>query len=175
MKLELYKADLDYCNYLYNYDNKVPMLFNNKENRPFIGVVLCVNGLNFFAPLTSPKEKHALMENQKDFIKIDDGKLGGINLNNMIPIPTRYLQEIYLEDIEDIRYAKMMYMQIKWINQNKLRIENKARNLYFLITQKLAEEKLLNRCCNFKLLESKCYEYMYSNYIGEEEILYCYG
>ncbi len=175
MDLELYRANLNYCNYLHDYDNKVPIISNEKENRPFIGVILCVNGLNFFAPLTSPKLKHLSMKDNKDFIRIDDGKLGGINLNNMIPIPKRYIEELNILNFDNEKYAQMLYLQTQWINKNKLRIQNKARNLYYLITQKQAEENLIQRCCNFKLLEAKCYEYMYSNFIGEEEIIYSYG
>ena len=33
----------------------------------------------------------------QDFLKIDGGKLGGINLNNMMPIPRRYLEKIDLK------------------------------------------------------------------------------
>ena len=35
-----------------------------------------------------------------------------------------------------------------------------------------ATEKLIERCCNFKLLEQKCQEFMDNNNIKEDEILY---
>ena len=76
--MNIYKADIDYCNYLAYYESKIPYVDNEKENRPFVGVVLCVNGKNFFAPLTSPKKKHLEMKDMQDFLKIDDGKLMGI-------------------------------------------------------------------------------------------------
>ena len=63
-------------------------------------------------------------------------------------------------------------MQIEWIERNKLRINNRARNLYYLITKKKGTDKLIERCCDFKLLEQKCQEYMEKNGIREEEILY---
>ena len=58
--MELYKVDINYCNYLHYYEPKIPYIEDEKENRPFIGVVLNVNGKNFFAPLTSPKKKHLI-------------------------------------------------------------------------------------------------------------------
>ena len=73
--MELYKVDINYCNYLHYYEPKIPYLNNEKENRPFVGVVLNVNGKNFFAPLTSPKKKHLEMKDMQDFLKIDGGKL----------------------------------------------------------------------------------------------------
>lgn len=170
--MNIYKADADYCNYLHYYEPKIPFVENEKENRPFIGVVLCVNGKNFFAPLTSPKPKHLTMKNTQDFLKIDEGRLGGINLNNMIPIPRRYLQTIEVNKINNRKYRKMLYMQMEWIEINKLRINNRAKNLYYLVVEKKATEKLIERCCDFKLLEEKCQEYMDKNNIMEEEILY---
>lgn len=51
-----------------------------------MGVLFEINSCKYFAPLSSPKAKHMLMKNQIDFYKIDRGKLGAINLNNMIPV-----------------------------------------------------------------------------------------
>lgn len=170
--MKIYKANLEYYNYLRYFEPKIPNITNEKENRPFIGVNLCVNGKNFFAPLTSPKPKHFTMKNTQDFLKIDDGKLGGINLNNMIPIPRSCLHEININDITDIKYKRMLFKQIEWIEKNKLRINNRAKNLYYLILQKRVTPLLLERCCNFKLLENKCQEYMDKNGINEDEILY---
>lgn len=171
----IYKADIEYCNYLSYYEPKIPYVKDEKQNRPFIGVVLCVNGKNFFAPLTSPKQKHIEMKDMQDFLKIDNGKLGGINLNNMMPIPRRYLNKINIENIKDIKYRKMLLNQLNWINRNMLRINNRARNLYYLVTQNKAGQKLIDRCCDFRLLEYRCQEFMDKNYINEDEILYFYA
>ena len=72
--MELYKVDLNYYNYLHYYEPKIPYIKNAKQNRPFIGIVLNVNGKNFFAPLTSPKMKHLIMKDMQDFLKIDSRK-----------------------------------------------------------------------------------------------------
>lgn len=173
--MNLYIADINYCNYLHYYEPKIPYVENEKENRPFIGVVLCVNGKNFFAPLTSPKEKHKNMKDMQDFLRIDSGSLGGINLNNMIPIPRRYLEKIEIEEIKDLKYKKMLKSQMEWIDKNSLRINNRARNLYYLVVEKKATKELILRCCDFKLLEKKCQEYMDLNGLKEEEILYIYA
>lgn len=168
--MKVYTADANYCNYLHYYEPKIPF----KESRPFVGVVLCVNQKNFFAPLTSPKPKHLTMKNTQDFLKIDNGILGGINLNNMIPIPKSCLHEIDIKSIKDMKYRKMLYMQMDWIEKNKERINKRAKNLYFLIIQKKATNCLIERCCDFKLLEKKCQEFMNGNLIMEDEILYTY-
>lgn len=56
----------------------------HKAKRPFLGIVLTINDFSYYAPLTSPKPKHIKMKDQIDFIKINDGHWGAINLNNMI-------------------------------------------------------------------------------------------
>lgn len=172
--MNLYKADIEYCNYLHYYEPKIAYIENEKENRPFIGVILNVNGKNFFAPLTSPKRKHLTMKNMQDFLKIDSGKLGGINLNNMIPIPSRYLEKIEIGEIEDRKYKYMLENQMRWIKTNTLRIQNRARNLYYIISNGHANKELQDRCCNFKRLEKICNNYMKENHVNEEEILYSY-
>lgn len=174
-KMELYRVDTEYYNYLHYYEAKIPYIEDEKENRPFIGVILNVNGKNFFAPLTSPKRKHLIMKDMQDFLKIDDGRLGGINLNNMMPIPKCYLEKIKLYELEDEKYKIMLKKQIRWINQNSLRIHNRARNLYYLILNGHTTEQLLKRCCDFRLLERKCDDFMRENEVNEEEILYFAG
>ena len=72
--MELYKVDLNYYNYLHYYEHKIPYIKNEKQNRPFTGIVLNVNGKNYFAPLTSPKIKHLIMKDMQDFLKIDSRK-----------------------------------------------------------------------------------------------------
>ena len=99
---------------------------------------------------------------------------GGINLNNMMPIPKSYLIKIDINKLIDIKYKNMLINQIKWINLNQLRIHNRARNLYYLISNNHANFDLVKRCCNFKLLERKCEDYMIENNLKEQEILYCY-
>ncbi len=172
--MELYKIDLNYYNYLHYYENKIPYIENEKKNRPFVGVILNVNGKNFFAPLTSPKKKHLTMKNMQDFLKIDNGKLGGINLNNMIPVPKSYLEKIEINQIKDYKYKYMLKEQLNWINKNQLRIQNRARNLYYLILFNHAQEQLIQRCCNFKLLEQKCNDFMKENNVKEQEIFYSF-
>ncbi len=43
-RLRFYNVDDKYIAYLYNFDNKVP--FNKNSKRPYIGIVLEINGIN---------------------------------------------------------------------------------------------------------------------------------
>ena len=87
--LSFYTVDERYIDYLAPY---APHLFHNAKkgqghSRKYIGIVLEVNGFEYFAPLSSFKEKHRRMKNGLDFIKVGD--YAGINLNCMFPVVRR--------------------------------------------------------------------------------------
>nr|DAW40731.1 MAG TPA: Toxin ToxN, type III toxin-antitoxin system [Caudoviricetes sp.] len=162
MKFHFYRADSDYCDFLRIKDPCVPYTMDKKSTRPFVGIVFSLNGYEYYAPLTSPKPKHLNMKNQIDFLKIDGGVLGAINLNNMIPIHSSSLQLINVKimdsDSEDeVQYKNLLINQLSWCNRvhNSLNIIEKATKLYSTITKGEANAKLKSRCCNFLLDEEQ--------------------
>ncbi|MCL2018173.1 MAG: type III toxin-antitoxin system ToxN/AbiQ family toxin [Oscillospiraceae bacterium] len=164
MRLSFYIANSDYCDFLREKDPCVPYTMESKSNRPFVGIVLVINGINYYAPLTSPKSKHAKMKNQADFYKIQGGQLGAINFNNMIPIHEKSLKVIDINGLpenttEDKNYKNLLINQLSWCNANKEAILVKAKVLYQMITQGRANEKLKARCCDFLLDEVLYKEY----------------
>ena len=90
-RLKLYKVETDFLDLLRETEPKVSLL---KKRRPFLGILIKLDEFNYLAPLTSPKIKHKSMKNSEDFIKIDSGNYGAINLNNMIPVPELKYNEI---------------------------------------------------------------------------------
>lgn len=161
-ELKLYRINELYARYIYYQDEKVLKAFDIKSKRPFIGIILKINEINYFAPLSSPKMKHKSMKNTIDFIKINNGRDGVINLNNMIPIPKEQYYEINVkEEIrKDRKYGIILKYQIKWCNNNKIQIINNARKLYNLIIKEKANLNLKKRCCNFKMLEERLNQYI---------------
>jgi len=164
MRLSLFKPDDKFYNFLQGFDNKIPAMENGKENRPFIGILLTINNMSYFAPLTSPKPKHTQMKNSLDFMKIDNGKLGAINFNNMIPAPVKHMHKIDLTlksglSKKERNTINLLKKQITWCNANRAKIQKTAENLYRLIKNNKAPENLLNRCCDFVMLEKACLNY----------------
>lgn len=160
---KIVKIDYKYCDYLRMFDSKVPYNAGSKELRPFVGVLFMIDDMEYFAPLSSPKPKHKIIKNVIDIIKIKGGVYGVINFNNMIPVtPSNYT----LYDLDpkgktykELKQINLINNQLRWMNNNKDEILNKARFLYKLYANKNLANNVLNRCCNFQLLEEKCKEF----------------
>ena len=150
-KLKLYKISDNYIEFLRETD-PVNVKHNKNQRRPYIGIVFKINQLLYFAPLASPKSKHLHMKNSLDFIKIEHGKLGAINLNNMIPVSPDAILEFDISKEEE-PYRNLLYGQLKYIDKNADEICSKAEKLYRSVTQ--YHSYLEKRCAKFKELEEK--------------------
>lgn len=106
-KFRLYYVDLKYIRDLHNVDDNVMSVSpqTGKEDRPFLGIVTIIESKKYCVPLTSgDKIKFKHKKNSIDFIKIPDENMkdefgayitiGGINLNNMIPVNDTVIQPV---------------------------------------------------------------------------------
>lgn len=167
LRFKIVRVNTQYCDYLREFDTKVSYNKNEKELRPFIGILFSIENYEYFAPLSSPKPKHKTMKNTIDFLKIKDGELGAINFNNMIPVKrANYtlvdLNKKYVET-DKIKYQKLLLEQLNWLNTHYYQVKNKSIKLYEMYNNERLSENVRNRCCNFKLLEEKCLEYNQKN------------
>ena len=154
-KLDFYTIQDDYIAYLSTYDKRV--CYNKNHKRPYIGIIFKVYNINYFAPFTSPKPKHKTMNRAIDYIKIDNGNLGLINLNNMIPVSLDLCEKIKVKDVKNDKYNILIQKQYKQCNKkdNYEDIIKSARRLYHFVTNNNCGDNLKARCCDYKLLESK--------------------
>jgi len=156
-KLDLYFIDDDYITYLRKFDERVR--FNRNKTRPYLGVVCKINGINYFAPLASPKDKHLNMNPKAiDIWKIADGRLGIININNMIPCSFNVLTKA-IPSVSDYVYRSLLIEQLDWINQNKDSLYKKISTFVKRYEQGILDKRVMDRCCDFKLLEEKYLNY----------------
>lgn len=164
INLKIVRVNSDYCDYLRKFDNKVAYNKHEKELRPFIGILFKIENCEYFAPLASPKEKHIKMKNKIDFLKIKGGELGAVNFNNMIPVKEHnyYLVDLNRTNlsISEQKYQQLLKQQLQWLNEHYNQLKNKSFKLYQLYNSGRLPENIKERCCNFKLLEEKCLEYM---------------
>ena len=166
------KINEDYIKYLRKFDSKVQDNSNLKNNKPYIGILIQNDsGQKYFAPLSSPKEKHTIFEKLETenklpidifLIKDDNRKvIGVINFNNMIPVIDDVI--IYFNIKEDKNYSLLKKEHIYCIKNNE-QILRKSMKVYNLVT-KYKKTSLILRSCNFKLLEEKAKEYNVKKFI----------
>ena len=158
MVFKLVKIDYMYCDYLRKYDKRVVYNKGKKELRPFIGVLFSIGDKEYFASLSSPKPKHQIMKNNIDFFKIDNGTLGVINFNNMIPVVESALLLIDIDAMEDSKYQRLLQNQYKCIKADREQIQLTAKRLRDTLFRKDEElngndKKIKERCCDLPLLE----------------------
>ena len=162
-KFKIVKIESDYCNYLRKFDKRVSYNYGIKELRPYVGILFEINGIEYFAPFSSPKEKHLRLNNTLDLIKINNGVFGVININNMIPVVKECYEEYNLDtkncNKSERQRRELMKNQLRWINNNVKDISTKSQFLYKKYKENKLPANVMDRCCNFPLLEEKCKDY----------------
>ncbi len=157
--IRLYEVDPRYIQYLSYYE---PRLFHNKQpeqihTRKYIGIVLHIHGLDYFAPLSSYKEKHRKMKENIDFIKIKEYSV--INLNNMFPVPPSAYRYVDIQSEQDIHYKALLWAEYYYIKSIQKKITKNAAILYNLKLRDGNTTALTRRCNDFTKLEEACLLY----------------
>ncbi|MCI6921558.1 MAG: type III toxin-antitoxin system ToxN/AbiQ family toxin [Lachnospiraceae bacterium] len=96
----------EYIEYLSSYQKHISTQTDENFKRKYIGIVLEVSGIKYFAPLSSFKDKHKKMKESVDFIKIKDYAV--INLNNMIPVPDSQIVNININKEKNASYRYLL-------------------------------------------------------------------
>ncbi len=93
------------------------------------------------------------MKTTLDFFKIENGALGAINFNNMIPVTNHNLIKIDLEKDcitkSEEKYMNMLKKQLFWLKRNEDRLYSKSKRLYDKYIDGSLNENIAKRCCDF--------------------------
>ena len=168
-RFKLYNVNIKYIRNLHNVDDNVPSVSPQvgKQGRPFLGIIVLINGSKFCIPFTSnsgkKKKNFESMRENITFRKIcdKDGKvLAALNLNNMIPVREEYVTEIDLSiqptDTPELRrWKKLCIKELDWCQSHQNDIERLANELYRIYTsdKPFGKRKI---CLNFPALEREC-------------------
>lgn len=132
------------------------VLDNYQGRRPYIGVLLEVNGTKFLAPLTSYKPKHDKIDGSKPTVfKLHEvgnphNKLGMIQINNMIPVYDEVIELLNLDTLAP-DYRNLLDLQRQFIRKNEPEVSERAAKLYKLVTEN--PDSFFSRLsCDFLLL-----------------------
>lgn len=134
--------------------SKIPR-FGYKENEKFIcGIVLEMNGCNYYAPISS------FTEQQKSNIVIldtDNTPIASIRFSFMFPVPD---SELTIKDFskEKLIHQRFLQKEYKFCNSHKDEIYKLAMKVYNNVINGYST-KLNASCCDFKLLENAMKNY----------------
>lgn len=157
--IKFYQVSPSYVDYLVPY---APHLFHNKQigqqnERKYIGILLHINDMDYFAPLSSFKDKHKKMNEGLDFIKIKNYAV--INLNNMFPVPKGQYFYVDISKEKNPKYKSLLLAEYRYIKSIQDKIRKNAASLYQLKV-KGKTSPLTKRCNDFLKLEELCREYI---------------
>ena len=155
--LKLYEINPKYIKYLAQYQEHIFISDGNKASRKYIGIVLQINGMNYFVPLSSFKPKHKKMKESVDFIKIRDYAV--ININNMVPVPEGEYHLVDVNGTKDMQYRYLMQAESREINRQRNRIIKNADIVYKHKLRNGDTTPLAWRTNDFKELEKRCKQY----------------
>lgn len=155
--LKLYEISPLYIKYLAQYQKHIFWSDGNKATRKYIGIVLQIDEMSYFAPLSSFKPKHKKMKESVDLIKIRN--IAVININNMVPVPNGEYHLVDIRGIKDQQYRYLLQAENREINRLRDRIIKNARIVYNHKIRNGISTALARRTNDFKQLEKKCKEY----------------
>ena len=154
--IRFYEINESYIDYLSPYEQH---LFHNSRKeqvntRKYLGVLLRVEGVDYFAPLSSFKAKHEKMKESLDFLKV--GRYAVINLNNMFPVPNKECHYVDFAQIKDKAYKDLLLAEYRIIKKMQDKIRKRAAQLYHHKKINGNNTPLSKRCHDFVKLEKLC-------------------
>lgn len=156
-ELYLVSVDAKYLKFLHSKDYRVSVKYNN---RPFVGVITMINGINYVLPLTSTTTEKRVLQGKKKraskittFVRDSSGEeIADILHNNMIPVLDSVYKICNIDASQDDNSYEAN--EIRYIRKNKERIIAKAKKVHD--DRILKNEWFLDKtCCDFKKLEEE--------------------
>lgn len=155
-KLRFYHVREGYIDFLHRVDNRVQL--NKGQRRPYVGIVLTIGNFDYYVPLESPKANHVNIKSGGPVLKLDDGALGIMGFNNMIPVRKYQLLDFDILAEPDERYRALLLKQLNYCEKNRALILARAQKTY---QKAVTGNNPFYRkiCCDFKRLEACCGKY----------------
>ena len=159
--MKFYDVDPTYATFLRTYyDSKVPNIEYENNDKFCFGIVLIVNGHNYYAPISSNTMKF------RTSLPIVDAKgdtLASIRFAYMFPAPSSVLTEKNFQQIRgvDPSYADLLAKEFAFCYTHQDEIEKYAARAYRIGTN--PDHYLHNVCCDFTKLEQGADDWLAGN------------
>ena len=157
-QLNFFEVETAYTAYLSNIDKRVPKVDYSaagSHDKFLCGIVLDVNGHDYFAPISSFR----IPQRTNVIIKDNNGKaVASIRFSFMIPVPPDVVSLKRIADEASPQYRILLNMELRFCRRNANAIYSRAKFVYDAVTVK-KDPLMLKNCCDFKALETACAEY----------------
>lgn len=167
MDIRFYHVKSDYIDYLKKYETDhrgftcVPNVEYANRNKFVYGMILKVNNMNYFVPVSSKikKDQYSLLIRTKD--KKNNIK-GSLRFKFMIPIPNQCLIGLDIKTMIESNRQRLVMDELAACRKNRDKIFEYAKKTYDDVTT-YSTEALRKNSCDFKLLEQAYIEYCRKN------------
>lgn len=150
-----YDIDENYVKYLQTIDKQIPNIHYTSNNKFVCGVVLEINGIKFYAPIS-----HTIKKFQTSMLIYDKNRpISSIRFSFMMPAYDEVLTEKDFKKIslQNPNYANVILAEYNYCRNNIIAIYNKAKAVYKIGCNK--NHKLNYTCCDFLKLEQEYNKY----------------
>ena len=148
-RLNFYEVDVLYTDFLREYgDNKILFIRYGKNDRFLCGILFEIDGMNYFAPISSFKQP------QKSNIIIKDhhgNDIGSIRFGYMFSVPLSLVRKKDFS-VKNQFYQRLLEEEYNFCLKNSQRIISKATHIYRNVKEK-KDLTLVKNCCDFDVLE----------------------
>ena len=162
LEMKFYKINTNYLNELRLIDGRVPFnkeyVGNSKKTRPYIGIMLTVDDIDYLVPLTSKTDKRSTYVNMPIYDQ-NDNKIAFLLINNMLPVPERYREIINMDGIlsTDPAYYTLLINEINYLRPKKETIKRRCADVRAVKVKGETRETIntgtANYCLNLLELE----------------------
>jgi len=157
-QLDFYEISADYIAYLIKFDSKVPYINysdTGQYDKFMCGIVLTVNGHEYFAPISS----FAVQQRTNMVIKNENGKpISSIRFFFMIPVPTGVVTVKSIKDEPSPEYRRLLDLELRYCRKNAKSIHRRAKHIYNTVVNN-KDPMMVKNCCDFSKIESVCSNY----------------
>lgn len=153
--IKFYDVDEKYVKYLQSIDSQIPNIHYSSNNKFVCGVVLDIDNIKYYAPISHTTQKF------KTSLLIYDNKkpISSIRFSFMFPAYTEVLTEKNFKQIAKIdqKYADILSAEYEFCKNNLDKIYKKAQAVYKIGCNK--SHRLNYTCCDFEILEANYLKY----------------
>lgn len=156
LEMKFYRVDTNYLNNLRLSDNRVPLnkeyIGSSKRTRPYIGIMLVIDGIDYLVPLTSKTKRRTSYVNMPIFDK-NNKKIAYLLINNMIPVPESYRTPINMEGIlsTDPAYYDLLMNEINDLRPKKETIKKRCDDVRAVKVKGEVREAINDKTANYCL------------------------